>query len=62
MKITHGNVDDRAPVEELIAGFEGKIFADKGYIDKKLWQKLWQRSLHLIHGIRKNMRKLLEKY
>ena len=59
VKITHGNVDDRSPMEELTATFEGKIFADKGYIDKKLWQKLWKRSLHLIHGIRKNMKNYL---
>lgn len=55
VKITRGNVDDRVPVEELTADLTGKIFADKGYIDKKLWLRLWKKSLHLIHGIRKNM-------
>jgi hypothetical protein len=27
-----GNVDDEAPVPEMIKNLEGKIFADKGYI------------------------------
>ena len=34
IKITPGNVDDRAPLEEMIEGLEGKLVADKGYISK----------------------------
>ncbi len=59
VKITAGNVDDRKPFEAMIAGPEGKIFADKGYISKSLFQRLWQRGLHLVTGIRRNMKNYL---
>lgn len=56
IKITPGNVDDRAPLEDMVKGLEGKLFADKGYISKKLFARLWQKGLHLITGIRRNMK------
>ena len=56
VKITPGNTDDRAPLPQMVAGLEGKLLADKGYISKKLFDKLWHQSLHLITGIRKNMK------
>ncbi len=59
VKITKGNVDDRSPVEEITEGLVGKIFGDKGYISKNIWHKLWNRSLHLIQGIKKNMENYL---
>ena len=34
----------------------GTLYADKGYIGRELFTKLWQRSLHLITSIRRNMR------
>ena len=34
IKITPGNTDDRAPLEEMVNGLKGKLFADKGYISK----------------------------
>lgn len=37
----------------------GKLFGDKGYIDEKLGHSLLQRGLHLITGIRKNMKNKL---
>ena len=40
-------------------GLKGKLFADKGYISSKLFKTLWQRGLHLITGIRKNMKNYL---
>ena len=59
MKITPGNTDDRAPLEDMVAGLEGKLLADKGYISKKLFARLWTQGLHLITGIRRNMRNYL---
>ena len=59
MKITAGNTDDRKPFEAMVAELEGKMFADKGYISKALFQRLWQRGLHLITGIRRNMKNYL---
>ena len=37
----------------------GKLCADKGYIGRELFRKLWQRGLHLITSIRRNMRNYL---
>lgn len=56
VKITPGNTDDRKPLEAMTAELEGKMFADKGYISKALFQRLWQRGLYLITGIRRNMK------
>ena len=59
VRITPGNIDDRAVLDTMTQGLEGKLFADKGYISKDLFASLWQRGLHLITGIRKNMRNYL---
>lgn len=56
LKITPGNEDDRAPLESMAKGLKGKILADKGYISKPLFDRLWKQGLHLITGIRKNMK------
>ena len=59
IKITPGNTDDRAPLEDMVADLEGKVLADKGYISKKLFARLWGKGLHLITGIRRNMKNYL---
>ena len=56
VKITPGNTADSAVLDDLTRHLTGRIFADKGYIGKELFKKLWQRSLHLITGIRRNMK------
>lgn len=55
--ITPGNVDDRRPVEQLTAHLSGKLFGDKGYLSKQLFQDLLARGLALITTVRKNMKK-----
>ena len=59
IKITGGNVDDRKPLEKMVGALRGKLFADKGYIGKELFTKLWRGGLHLITGIRKTMKNYL---
>ena len=59
VKITPGNIDDRAVLDVMSRNLKGKLFADKGYISKDLFAKLWQRGLHLITGIRRNMKNYL---
>lgn len=59
LKITPGNEDDRPALQAMSKDLKGKIFADKGYISKKLFKSLWQRGLHLITGIRTNMKNYL---
>lgn len=54
-QVTPGNVDDRAPVPHLTKGLTGKLFGDKGYISKALFETLLGEELHLITRLRKNM-------
>jgi hypothetical protein len=56
VKFTTGNTDDRSALEAMTKELQGKLFADKGYISKTLFTKLWKRGLQLITGIRKNMK------
>ena len=53
--ITPGNCDDRAPVEKLVQYFQGVVFGDKGYISKSLFDKLFEKGIKLVTGIKKNM-------
>jgi hypothetical protein len=46
--ITPGNVDDRKPVAPLTKGLTGKLFGDKGYISKVLFEALLAEGLQLI--------------
>lgn len=55
--VTRGNVDDRQVVDKLSQGLTGLLAADKGYIDKKLTQRLSEKGLKLITKVRKNMKK-----
>ena len=38
--LTPGNTDDRKPVVDLLRALTGKVFADKGYVSKKLAKQL----------------------
>ena len=59
VKITAGNINDREPVDILTKNLKGSCYADKGYISKELFRKLYNRGLRLIVGIRKNMKNYL---
>jgi Transposase DDE domain len=59
LKITPGNTADSTVLNEIAKHLSGKLYADKGYISRELFTKLWQRGLHLITGIRRNMRNYL---
>ena len=58
-QLTPGNVDDRKPVPILVQDLFGKVFADKGYLSKKLFDELLEEDIQLISGIRKNMKNQL---
>ena len=47
---------DRKPLEAMTAALQGKVFADQGYLPTALQQRLWQRGLHLVTGIGRNMK------
>ena len=55
-KITNGSRDDRQPLEALTTALQGKVFADQGYLSNSLLERLWQRGLHLLTSIRRNMK------
>jgi hypothetical protein len=57
--ISKGNVDDRAPLDILTENIKGIMLADKGYISKKWFAKLWKKGLRILVGIRKNMKIIL---
>lgn len=57
--ISAGNMDDRTPVEIMVESLFGKIFGDKGYISKKLFDKLMKKGLQLITTIRSKMKNKL---
>lgn len=59
--ITQANVDDREPLknESFLKAIFGKLFADKGYISKKLTDILFVSGIHLVTSIRNNMKNSL---
>jgi hypothetical protein len=56
LKITPGNTNDRTPIPELCKNLTGKLYADKGYIGKKLSEKLSETDVDLVTTVRKNMK------
>ena len=56
--ITPGDVDDRKPLEykAFIDFIHGKLFGDKGYISKKLFQRLFVDGIQLITKLKSNMK------
>ena len=58
--LTPANVDDRKPVPGLVRDLFGKLFADRGYISKKLSRQLRTLfDLQLITKLRSNMKNQL---
>jgi hypothetical protein len=59
--LTQGNVDDREPLRNLDFHKRvfGKIYGDKGYIGKDLFEQLFVDGVHLVTKIRKNMKNCL---
>lgn len=61
LRITPGNVSDanKSVVTGLAKGLTGKLFADKGYVSKGLFEQLWVQGLQLITNVRSNMKQRL---
>jgi hypothetical protein len=51
--LTPGNTDDRTPVQDLVEGLWGKLFADKGYISQLLFETLFDRNVQLITKLKR---------
>lgn len=58
---TQANVDDREPLKNknFHDKIFGKLFGDKGYISKTLFEELFIDGIHLITKLRKNMKNAL---
>lgn len=58
---TQANVDDREPLknENFHKRIFGKLFGDKGYLGKDLFEQLFVDGVHLVTKIRKNMKNSL---
>ena len=56
--ITPGYIDDRKPLEykAFIDFIYGKLFGDKGYIGKNLFQRLFVDGIQLITKLKSNMK------
>lgn len=59
--LTSGNVDDRdwKTLSFLTREIFGKLFADRGYLSQKLFEKLYHNNITLITKIKKNMKNKL---
>ena len=56
VKITCGNVDDRAPVKQLTKGLKGSLYADKGYISQKLFKEIYADGIRIVTSAKSNMK------
>jgi hypothetical protein len=54
-----GNKDDRKQFRTMTEGIFGKVFADRGYISKQLFDDLWQEGIQLITRVKSKMKNIL---
>jgi hypothetical protein len=59
--ISGGNVSDinQEVIDNVLENVSGKLFGDKGYISKKLFEDLYEQGITLITSIKKNMKNRL---
>ena len=59
--LTTGNVDDRdwKTISTLTKEIFGKLFADRGYLSQKLFERLFKRNITLITKLKSNMKNRL---
>lgn len=57
-QITQANVDDRQPLKDgsILKRIWGKLYGDKGYVSATLCDTLFTNGIHLVTGIRRNMK------
>ena len=59
--LTPANVDDRNPRvwRVFTKVLYGKVFADKGYSKQEFFENLFNQGIHLVHGLKSNMKNKL---
>ena len=58
-RLTPGHVDDRSPVPVLVQRVFGKLFGDRGYLSQGLFAELFERGIHLVTKLKRNMKNRL---
>ncbi|WP_341747213.1 IS982 family transposase [Candidatus Tisiphia endosymbiont of Dascillus cervinus] len=59
VSFSSGNKDDRKGLKGMIFGIYGKVFGDRGYISKELFDDLYDKGIQLITRVKKNMKNIL---
>jgi hypothetical protein len=59
--LSKGNIDDRDEnvLNSILQNVTGKLYADKGYISKKLFDNLYKKGIKLVTNVKKNMKNKL---
>lgn len=59
--ISQASTDDRTPIKQdsFLKKIFGSLYADKGYISKDLTELLFSQGLHLVTGVKNNMKNIL---
>jgi hypothetical protein len=59
--LSKGNIDDRDEnvLNSILQNVTGKLYADKGYISKKLFENLYNKGIKLVTNVKKNMKNKL---
>ena len=57
--LTPGNTSDLSVLPSLVKGLFGKLFGDKGYISREMFEKLLAQGLQLITKLKANMKNKL---
>lgn len=55
-RFTSGNTDDRKPLPDLMKGFFGRLYSDKGYLSRSLKRQLKTIGISLITNIKRKMK------
>jgi hypothetical protein len=59
VRLTPGNTDDRRPVPGLVKGLFGKLFGDKGYVSRPLFEALYDEGVQLVTKLKRGMKNRL---
>lgn len=59
--LTKANIDDRNPMvfKQFESNLFGKLYADRGYISQNLFETLWSKNIHIVTGLKSNMKNKL---
>lgn len=56
VSLTGGSTDDRKVLDDIMKGFEGTLYGDRGYIGKDLKEKMKKKNINLVTRTKKNMK------